>query len=71
MPEKLKIEVKAANFFALPLKRVEIESVPETGRTYFVFEGRIVAALTMGQEDDVLDWIKDLIRDRAPASAFA
>ena len=32
--------------------------------------GRIVSALTMGQEDDVLEWIKDLIRDGAPASAF-
>ena len=32
--------------------------------------GRVVSALTMGQEDDVLEWIKDLIRDGAPASAF-
>jgi 3-phenylpropionate/trans-cinnamate dioxygenase ferredoxin reductase subunit len=33
-------------------------------------EGRIVAALTMGQEDDVNDRIKELIRDRAPATDF-
>ena len=33
-------------------------------------EGRIVAALTMGQEDDVNDRIKELIRDRASADAY-
>ena len=33
-------------------------------------EGSIVAALTMGQEDDVNDRIKELIRDRASADAF-
>ena len=33
--------------------------------------GRIVSALTMGQEDDVLEQIKELIRAGAPASAFA
>ncbi|MGH3017109.1 MAG: NAD(P)/FAD-dependent oxidoreductase [Gaiellaceae bacterium] len=33
-------------------------------------EGRIVAALTMGQDDDVNDRIKELIRDRAPADAY-
>ena len=33
-------------------------------------EGRIVSALTMGQEDDVNDRIKELIRDRASADDF-
>jgi 3-phenylpropionate/trans-cinnamate dioxygenase ferredoxin reductase component len=33
-------------------------------------EGRIVSALTMGQEDDVNDRIKELIRDRASADVF-
>ena len=33
-------------------------------------EGTIVAALTMGQEDDVNDRIKELIRDRASADAY-
>lgn len=33
-------------------------------------EGRIVAALTMGQEDETNDRIKQLIRDRATASDF-
>lgn len=33
-------------------------------------DGRVLAALTMGQEDDALDRIKTLIRERAPASAF-
>ena len=32
--------------------------------------GRIVAALTMGQEDEVHDRIKELIRARAPASDY-
>jgi 3-phenylpropionate/trans-cinnamate dioxygenase ferredoxin reductase component len=33
-------------------------------------EGRIVSALTMGQEDDAVDRIKELIRDRAPVGDF-
>ena len=33
-------------------------------------EGRMVAALTMGQEDDVNDRIKELIRDRASVEDF-
>lgn len=39
----LKIELAVANFFAIPLKKVEVETVPETGRVYFVHDGRIVA----------------------------
>lgn len=42
-PEKLRIEFAVPDFFAIPLKRVEIESVPETGRTYFIHRGAIVA----------------------------
>ena len=33
--------------------------------------GRIVAALAMGQEDDVLERLKELIRAKAPAGEFA
>jgi NADPH-dependent 2,4-dienoyl-CoA reductase/sulfur reductase-like enzyme len=33
-------------------------------------DGRIVAALTMGQEDDVHERLRELIRARAPVSAF-
>jgi hypothetical protein len=47
---KLKIEIAAPNFFALPMKRVEIEAKPETGRTYFIFDGKIVA---VGRRDAV------------------
>jgi hypothetical protein len=32
--------------------------------------GTIVAALTMGQEDDANERLKDLIRSRAPLSAY-
>jgi len=39
----LKIEVAVPNFFAIPLKKVEIESSPATGRTYFIYQGCIVA----------------------------
>lgn len=39
----LKIELAVPNFFAIPLKRVEVETVPETGRVYFIFHGKIVA----------------------------
>jgi NADPH-dependent 2,4-dienoyl-CoA reductase/sulfur reductase-like enzyme len=34
-------------------------------------DGRIVAALAMGQEDDVIESLQDLIREKAPAHAFA
>jgi len=43
MDHKLKIELAAPNFFAIPLSKVEIENEPGTGRTYFLFKGAIVA----------------------------
>jgi hypothetical protein len=39
----LRIEFAVPNFFAIPLKRVEIEAVQYTGRTYFIHRGAIVA----------------------------
>ncbi len=39
----LKIELAVANFFAIPLKKIEVETVPEAGRVYFIFHGKIVA----------------------------
>jgi hypothetical protein len=49
----LKIELSVPNFFAIPLKKVDIETVPETGRTYFIFQGRIVAVARRSGGDDV------------------
>lgn len=40
---KLKIEAAVPEFFSIPMKKVEIETVPATGRTYFIHQGRIVA----------------------------
>lgn len=39
----LKMEVTAPNFFSVPLRKVQIETVPETGRTYFILDGKIIA----------------------------
>lgn len=39
----LKIEFSAPNFFAIPLKKVAIETDANTGRTYFIYAGAIVA----------------------------
>lgn len=39
----LKIEVAAPGFFSIPLKKVEIEADQNTGRTYFLYKGAIVA----------------------------
>lgn len=50
-PAKLKIEAAVPNFFAIPMKKVEIETVPETGRTYFIFGGKIVAVAKRGESD--------------------
>ncbi len=41
--DKLRIELAVPGFFAIPLKKVEIETVPATGRTYFLVRGNIVA----------------------------
>lgn len=41
--EKLKIELSVPNFFSIPMKKVEIEAAPGTGRTYFIYRGEIVA----------------------------
>ncbi len=41
--EKLKIELAVPNFFSIPMKKVEIEAAPGTGRTYFIYRGEIVA----------------------------
>lgn len=39
----LKIEAAIEGFFAVKMKRVQIEHVPETGRTYFLLDGKIIA----------------------------
>lgn len=52
-PDKLKIEVAAPNFFASPMKRVVTEHVPETGRTYFLLDGKIIAVAKRLKEDDI------------------
>jgi hypothetical protein len=41
----LKMEFAVPNFFAIKMRDVEIESVPETGRTYFLHRGQIVAVM--------------------------
>lgn len=43
MVDKLKMEVAAPGFFSVPLRRVRIETVVETGRTYFILDDRIIA----------------------------
>jgi hypothetical protein len=48
---KLKIEVAIPNFFFLPTRKMETESVPETGRVYFIADGRIVAVAKRGEQD--------------------
>lgn len=49
-PLALKMEIATDNFFAIPLKKVEIESVPATGRTYFIYRGEIVAVAKQTEE---------------------
>lgn len=39
----LRIEIQTKDFFRLPPKKIEVEDTPETGRTYFIHAGRIVA----------------------------
>lgn len=49
-PRILTIELAVASFFAIPLKAIEIETVPATGRIYYIYDGRIVA-VAMRRED--------------------
>lgn len=39
----LRMELLLREFFAIPPKQIKTESVPETGRTYFIHQDRIVA----------------------------
>jgi hypothetical protein len=50
----LRIIFSSPGFFAIPLKKVDIEAVPATGRTYFLFKDRIVAVAVRsgGTHDD-------------------
>lgn len=41
--EKLKIELATPDFFSIPMKKIALESVPGTGRTYFLYRDEIVA----------------------------
>lgn len=39
----LRMEVLMRDFFSIPPKQIKTESVPETGRVYFLHNDRIVA----------------------------
>lgn len=39
----VKLELAAREFFSAPPRKIVIEEIPETGRVYFLFDGRIVA----------------------------
>lgn len=43
MTPALRLEVTSPGFFAIPLKKVQLEDVPETGRVYFLHKGQIIA----------------------------
>lgn len=53
LEQKLRIEFAAPDFFAIPMKKVEVVSDREsgTGRTYFVHKGAIVAVARRGGQD--------------------
>lgn len=53
MREALKIELSVPRFFAIPMKQVEIEAEPGTGRTYFIHRGEIVAVARPSTRDPV------------------
>lgn len=48
----MKILVTVPEFFRIPLKKVEIEARPWTGRTYFIHQGKIVAVATLPREPE-------------------
>jgi hypothetical protein len=61
---RLKMEIAAPDFFSIPLKRVEIETVRETGRTYFIHRGAIVAVAKRGGSIDDEDTVRGRVGDR-------
>jgi hypothetical protein len=52
MPEPLKMEVATPGFFSVPLRKVQIETVAETGRTYFILDGKIIAVAKRFKPED-------------------
>lgn len=46
----IKLLITTEEFFATPLKKLSVEDVPATGRTYFLKRGRIVAVATQPGE---------------------
>lgn len=43
MPEPLKMELVSPRFWMTPLRKVSVETIAETGRTYFILDGKIIA----------------------------
>lgn len=50
----LRMELLLREFFAIPPKQIKTESVPETGRTYFIHQDRIVAVAKQEGADQCL-----------------
>lgn len=46
----LRIVLSVPGFFAIPLRKIEVEAEPNVGRTYFVYRDRIVAVAQRSEE---------------------
>lgn len=49
---RFKIELAAPGFFAAPMKRVVTECIEETGRTYFLLDGKIIGVAKCVKPED-------------------
>lgn len=55
MADPLKMEVVSPRFWMTPLRKVEVETIAETGRTYFLFGGKIIAVAKRVQTQEEAD----------------
>jgi hypothetical protein len=47
----LRIEIAVPGFFSIKPKLLDVEEIPNTDRTYFIHEGRIVAVAKQGRRE--------------------
>ena len=52
MADPMKMEVVSPRFWMTPLRKVSVETIPETGRIYFILAGKIIAVAKRIKAED-------------------
>jgi len=51
LTDPLKMEVVSPRFWMTPLRKVSVETIAETGRTYFLLDNKIIAVARRSREE--------------------